>query len=397
MTTPIVASGLDRIELDARDRIAGRRVSLLCHPASVNARLEHARLVLARAGADIVSLLGPEHGIDATAQDMAAVGHGSRDQVPIHSLYGSHAESLRPTADMFCDADVLVCDLQDIGSRYYTYVWTVVLAAEVALAAGLSVLVLDRPNPLGGCDRDVEGGSIEPGYESFVGLHPVATRHGMTVGELAKLALQERRAAGIERFEVVACTGWRRHMAFNATGLPWVMPSPNMPTLDTAWIYPGQCLLEGTNLSEGRGTTRPFELFGAPWLDGTALCAAIDPACLPGVHLRPTAFEPTFQKHAQQRCGGAQIHVLDRDRVQSLLTTYAILRAAWQLGAGASAWRAEAYEFVTDKPAIDLLAGGSWLRDGIEAGTDPRDLVAAQAHARDQFVARRRAFLIYDD
>ncbi|TPV92271.1 MAG: DUF1343 domain-containing protein [Myxococcales bacterium FL481] len=394
----IVATGLDRIEHEARDRVAGQRVTLLCHPASVNRRLEHATRVLPRVGAEIVSLLGPEHGIDAAAQDMAAVDHhaASSDPVPVYSLYGADKESLRPEPAMFHGADTLVCDLQDIGARYYTYVWTVVLAAEAALEAGLSVVVLDRPNPLGGRDVDVEGGTVQPGFESFVGLHPVSTRHGMTLAELTQMTLAERGAKHRERCHIVPCTGWRRAMDFAQTGLPWVMPSPNMPTLDTAWIYPGQCLLEGTNLSEGRGTTRPFELFGAPWLDGSRLEAAIGASDRPGLSLRPTSFQPMFQKHAGERCGGAQIHIRDRAAVRSVRTTYALLCAAWRLGGNNAQWRTEAYEFVSDIPAIDLLAGGPWLREGIESGASALELVSSQAHARDNFVARRRAFLIYD-
>jgi uncharacterized protein YbbC (DUF1343 family) len=297
---------------------------------------------------------------------------------------------------MLHGAEWLVIDLQDVGARYYTYVWTAVLAAEVALGAGVRVLILDRPNPLGGREEWVEGGGIDPGQESFVGLHDVAVRHGMTLGELARMAIVERGRAAHDRLELLECAGWRRGLLFPDTGLPWVLPSPNMPTLDTALVYPGQCLLEGTNLSEGRGSTRPFEVFGAPWLDGRALAAAIaDDA--PGLALRPLAFKPMFQKHGGRRCGGLQLHVRAPAEVRSLRTTWAVLGAAWRLGRGEMRWRTEAYEFVADRPAIDLLAGGPWLRAAVEAQADVGGLLAAQEPARRAFLARRRGFLRYAD
>jgi uncharacterized protein YbbC (DUF1343 family) len=300
---------------------------------------------------------------------------------------------------MLHDAQWLVIDLQDIGARYYTYVWTAVLAAEVALNAGVKVLLLDRPNPLGGLEAWVEGGAVEPGQDSFVGLHDVAVRHGMTIGELARMAIVERGKASARGLEVLQCGGWRRAQMLPATGLPWVLPSPNMPTFETAQVYPGQCLLEGTNLSEGRGSTRPFEIFGAPWLDGRALAAALaaDPDATPGLAIRPLGFKPMFQKFAGQRCGGVQLHVRDPHAVRSLQTTWAILAATWRLGQGAMRWRTEAYEFVADRPAIDLLAGGSWLRAAVEAGAPLGELLRAQEPARRAFLERRREFLIYPD
>lgn len=406
-----MSTGLDRLGRGEGPDLRDVPVALLCHPASVDRDLTHARRVLAQVGARTVSLLGPEHGIDAAAQDMETVADGdlvgsaaatrSADGTPIYSLYGDTFESLIPTADMFHGAQWLVCDLQDVGARYYTYVWTVVLAAEVALDAGLSVLVLDRPNPIGGTEAWVEGGRVEPGEESFVGLHDVAVRHGMTVGELCRMTLTERRAEAPSpaRLMVLEAAGWRRDMLFSDTGLPWVLPSPNMPTFDTALVYPGQCLLEGTNLSEGRGTTRPFELFGAPWIDGQALLDALDPADFPGLGLRPVGFKPMFQKHGGSRCGGLQLHVRAPAAVRSLRSTWALLRAMWHLpGQTESArmrWRTERYEFVDDRPALDLLAGGPWLRAAIEAGETAASIEASQADARAAFLRRRAPFLIY--
>lgn len=400
--SPPVRSGLDRLARGDGPDLRGRPVALLCHPASVTAGLAHATDVLAGpVGADVVSQLGPEHGLDAAAQDMEVVAAGTctSGHVPTYSLYGDDFASLSPTPAMLHGAQWLVIDLQDIGARYYTYVWTAVLAAEVALAAGVKVLLLDRPNPLGGLEAAIEGGAIDPGQESFVGLHDVAVRHGMTLGELARMAIVERGLADPTRLEVLACAGWRRSMLAPATGLPWVLPSPNMPTLDTALVYPGQCLLEGTNLSEGRGTTRPFEIFGAPWLDGRALADALrgEPDAIPGLAVRPLGFKPTFQKFAGRSCGGVQLHVRDAAAVRSLQTSWAVLTAAWRLGQGAMRWRTERYEFVDDRPALDLLAGGPWLRAAVEAQAPLAELLAAQEPGRRAFIARRRPFLLYPE
>jgi len=399
---PAVRTGLDRLARGEGPDLRGRPVALLCHPASVTARLEHASEVLpGPVGARLVSLLGPEHGLDAAAQDMEVVSQetGPKGHVPTYSLYGDSFASLSPTPAMLHGAAWLVIDLQDVGARYYTYVWTAVLAAEVALAAGCRVLLLDRPNPLGGLDAWVEGGAIAAGQESFVGLHDVAVRHGMTLGELARMAIVERARAPHAGLELLQCAGWRRGMLFTDTGLPWVLPSPNMPTLDTALVYPGQCLLEGTNLSEGRGTTRPFEIFGAPWLDGRALATALraEAEALPGLEVRALGFKPMFQKFAGQRCGGVQLHVRAPAGVRSLQTSWAVLRAAWRLGGGGMRWRTEPYEFVADRPAIDLLAGGPWLRAAIEAQAPLRELLAAQEPERLAFLERRREFLLYPD
>lgn len=398
----VVRSGLDRLAHGDGPDLRGRPVALLCHPASVTADLAHATDVLAGpVGATLVSLLGPEHGLDAAAQDMETVaqGTGTSGHVPTYSLYGDDFASLSPTPEMLHGAQWLVIDLQDIGARYYTYVWTAVLAAEVALAAGVRVLLLDRPNPLGGLEKWIEGGAIDPGQESFVGLHDVAVRHGMTLGELARMAIVERGRVDDTNLQVLECFGWRRSMLAPATGLPWVLPSPNMPTLDTALVYPGQCLLEGTNLSEGRGTTRPFEIFGAPWLDGRALADALraEPEAIPGLGVRPLGFKPMFQKFAGQRCGGVQLHVREPAAVRSLQTTWAILKAAWRLGQGAMRWRSERYEFVDDRPALDLLAGGPWLRAAVEGQMPLTEMLAAQEVGRRAFAVRRRPYLLYPD
>ncbi|MGB1700298.1 MAG: exo-beta-N-acetylmuramidase NamZ family protein, partial [Nannocystaceae bacterium] len=372
-----VRTGTDRLAAGEGPSLTSAPVAVLCHPASVDRNLVPVQEVLRRRGARIVSLLGPEHGIDAAAQDMEGVeDHAPADvATPVYSLYGDEFESLRPTPAMFHDAAWLVVDLQDVGARYYTYVWTALMAVEEALKCNLRVLILDRPNPLGGTDAWVEGGRVEPGEESFVGFHDVAVRHGMTLAEIVTMAIHERGVEGTDRVTVLECAGWDRGMLFSETGLPWVLPSPNMPTLETALVYPGQCLLEGTNFSEGRGTTRPFELFGAPFIDGEALRGDLSPADFPGLGLRVVHFKPTFQKHQHASCGGLQLHVRAPREVRSLRSSYALLAACWNRWPESCDWRTERYEFVDDRPAIDLLAGGRWLRDMVESGAQAADMV----------------------
>lgn len=391
----MVRCGLQVLVEERRPLVSGRRVGLLCHPASVDGRLVHATTRLREAGAQIECLLAPEHGVGGEAQDMVAVP-GCRDDalgVPVHTLYGTTEESLRPRAEWLAGLDALLIDLQDIGSRYYTFVWTMLHAMEVCAAVGVQVVVLDRPNPVDGCT--IEGPGIADGYRSFVGRHDVPVRHALTIGELARLLVSELRLD--VALEVVPMRGWRRAMSFAETGLPWVLPSPNMPTPDTAIVYPGGCLLEGTNVSEGRGTTRPFEIVGAPWIDGPALVRALDTEDLPGAAFRPLCFSPTFHKHAGQTCGGIQLHVVDRARFRPLLVGVALIACIRRLWPRHFAYREEPYEFVTDRPAIDLLAGGPWLREGLARGAGVAELRSHWRAAEQAFAARRRPFLIYPE
>lgn len=394
-----VATGLDRVaagEPEAIARIAGRRVGLVAHPASVDRRLVHARDVLCAAGANIVALFGPEHGFGGEAQDMIGVTD-ARDPVTgasIRSLYGGTVADLSPRAEWLAGLDALVVDLQDVGSRYYTFVWTAALALRAAARAGVETIVLDRPNPLGG--EIIEGAAQRPGYRSFVGLYDVPVRHGMTIGELATMV------RALERLDeralsVVKMTGWDRACSWAETELPWVLPSPNMPTPDTARVYPGGCLLEATNLSEGRGTTRPFEIFGAPFLDGRALAEAVT---APGVVLRALTFQPTFHKHARVPCGGVQVHVTDRGALRSYALYLELVAKARELSGDAFRWREEPYEFVavTDRPAIDLLTGGPEYRQALRGGADADALgavLAREAAGAQAFADARRAWLLY--
>ena len=305
-----VRCGLERL-LARPEPVRGLRVGLVCNPTTVTPDLVHGSLALAAArGVELVALFGPEHGIAANAQDLVEVGH-SRDRatgLPVYSLYG---ETRVPTAEMLKGVDALVFDVQDVGSRYYTFIYTLLHVMQACAREGKRVVVLDRPNPLGGDALD--GNVLEAEYRSFVGMHPLAVRHGMTVGELALMFRQE---LGLHLdLWIVEMKGWRRSQEYEDTGLPWVLPSPNMPTVDAAFVYPGGCLVEGTNLSEGRGTTRPFELVGAPWLDATTLARSLERERIPGVGFRATSFTPTFQKHAGELCHGVQVHV---ERPQAL-------------------------------------------------------------------------------
>ncbi|MEZ4359855.1 MAG: DUF1343 domain-containing protein [Kofleriaceae bacterium] len=384
-----VETGLAQLAADARP-LRGRRVGLLMNPTAVDDRLRHA-LELLRPQVQVTALFGPEHGVTGAAQDMIEVGNAVEGELPEFSLYGATEASLTPTPEMLEHVDVLVYDIQDIGSRYYTFVWTMVLAMRAAAAAGKAFVVLDRPNPIGG--DLVEGGAIAPGFESFVGLLSVPNRHGLTAGEIAQWRAREERLD--LDLTVVLMRGWRRELGFAETGLPWVQPSPNMPTLDTALVYPGMCLVEGTELSEGRGTTRPFELAGAPWLDPAALAASLNAYGLPGCAFRPATFHPMFQKHAHVTTHGVQLHLTDRRAFRPYLTGVAFLKACRDQDPERFAWRTRAYEFVDQIPAIDLLCGSAQVREGIDAGARLEDLASTWAAAEDEHRRRRDELLLY--
>lgn len=397
-STPTVASGLDRLVAEDFARLRGRRTGLVTHPAAVDARLRDAAgLFTASKNVRLSAIFGPEHGLYGQAQDLESVSdkEAAAPAVRSYSLYGSTAASLRPTPEQLADLDLLVVDLQDVGSRYYTFQATMKYCLEAAAPLGLPVLVLDRPNPIAG--HLVEGPRLRPGYESFVGCHDIAIRHGLTIGELALLYQAALDAAGTPvDVEVIPCEGWRRTMWFDETGLPWVLPSPNMPALDTAVVYPGQCLIEGTNLSEGRGTTRPFELCGAPWLDPLELARRMNAAGLPGVVFRPVRFRPTFQKHAGVDCGGVQLHVTDREAFRPVRTSLALLIEIRRLDPDRFAWRTAEYEFVTDPIAIDLLFGSDRERRAIEAGGSWEEIAAAWDDDEQAFGMRRHHAWLYE-
>jgi uncharacterized protein YbbC (DUF1343 family) len=365
----MIQTGLDRLlaEPHRLRQLGGRAYGLLAHGAAVTGDLRpiHRALAASPAGPPR-ALFGPEHGFYGVEQDMVAAAGGSDPLtgVPIVSLYGAGEETLRPRAEAFAGLELLIVDLQDVGARYYTYAATAVWAAEAALAAGCEVWVLDRPNPLGGVE--VEGNLPAAGYESFVGAFRLPVRHGLTLGEL--MLLEARRRGWRQAPEVWPLAGWDRRARWPETGLAWIAPSPNMPSPATALIYPGGCLIEATELSEGRGTTRPFQLTGAPALDPAALADFLNGRGLAGVAFLPTWFRPQFQKHRGEACGGVELVVTDPDRFRPYRTGVELLRAVARVAPRQLAWRRAAYEFVADRPAIDLLTGGPECRAALEHG-----------------------------
>jgi uncharacterized protein YbbC (DUF1343 family) len=339
-------------------KFRGARIGALLHPASVScSNLEHASRILERYNSDLFRLaafFGPQHGFLGQTQDNMVEWKGyehPRLHIPVYSLYGEHRE---PTAEMLDGLDVVVVDLQDIGARYYTFIWTLYLCMRASERSGTAVVVFDRPNPINGVTT--EGPVLNPSYKSFVGMHPIPIRHGRTIAELAK----QFRDEAFPRCELslLPMKNWSRAMWFDQTGLPWVMPSPNMPTLDTATVYPGTCLLEATNISEGRGTTRPFEIFGAPFIDPETLCNELNGLRLPGVYFRENYFQPTFHKFAGELCGGAQIHVTERNAFHPFQTGLEIIRLTRRLYPHQFAWKQPPYEYETKKLPIEILLGG---------------------------------------
>jgi uncharacterized protein YbbC (DUF1343 family) len=376
----------------ASPRLHGARVGVVCNHASVDRGFAH---IVDRLSEDshirLAAIFGPQHGFRSDVQDnMIETPH--RDdpsrRVPVYSLY---SETREPTAEMLRGLDVLVVDLQDIGARIYTYIYTMANCLRACGRHRLPVIVCDRPNPINGVT--VEGETLVRGFESFVGLFPIPMRHGMTIGELARL-FNDAFDLGAT-VEVAAMEGWRREMYADATGLPWVMPSPNMPTLDTAIVYPGTVLFEGTMVSEGRGTTRPFELVGMPGVDAERFAAAMNALALPGVFFRPAVFEPTFQKHARTACGGCQIHVTDRDAFRPVLTGAALIQMFLKSSPATFAWRQPPYEYEHEKLPIDILAGSSRLRQQIESQVHPTQIAESWQEDEAAFRTRRQPFLLY--
>jgi uncharacterized protein YbbC (DUF1343 family) len=385
-------TGLERLLADPPPWLAGQRLGLLCNPASVGPGFLHAReLLSARFPGRLRVLFSPQHGFQAEKQDNMVESGDLIDPLlglPVFSLYGA---TRIPTRAMFADIDVLVVDLQDVGTRVYTFAYTLSYCMETARDCGKRVLVLDRPNPVGG-DR-LEGGLLRPEWASFVGRYPLPMRHGLTLAELACL-FNGRFGIGGD-LEVVPMSGWARPMRFRETGLPWVAPSPNLPTPEAALVYPGQVLWEGTNVSEGRGTTQPFELFGAPYLDVAAVAAAAAPAALEGAVLRPVAFEPTSNKWQGQCCRGFQIHVTDPHRLHPYRLTLALLQAVIRRHPTEFAWRPPPYEYEFEKQPIDLLLGDASLRRRLEALEPPAEIERSWACELEEFDRMTREIRLY--
>jgi uncharacterized protein YbbC (DUF1343 family) len=374
-----------------RELVRGRTVGIVCNPSSVSIGYQHVLDCATAAGVRIGAIFGPQHGWRSDVQDnMIETPHvtDGRRRVPVYSLY---SETREPTAEMLDGLDALVIDLQDVGTRVYTYIYTMAHCLIAAKRSALPVIVCDRPNPVGGVA--VEGPVLEESCTSFVGEYPIPLRHGMTIGELAML-FNEHFGIGA-KVEVVRMQDWSRSSYHDETGLPWVMPSPNIPTLDSATVYPGMVLFEGTNVSEGRGTTRPFELAGAPWVDPEPFAAALNGQRLPGVHFRPVMFEPTFHKHARVACGGCQIHVTDRAAFLPVLSAVALIDAFRQADPAQFAWRDPPYEYEYVRQPIDLLYGSPRLREALASGTTPAEIADGWTAQLNAFLKIRQRFLLY--
>jgi uncharacterized protein YbbC (DUF1343 family) len=383
--------GLDALVNAGVAPLAGKRVGLVTHPAARAWDNRSSVEAFAEAGnLELAALFGPEHGWAGDAQDLEGVPGVGRDFVtglPVTSLYGETFESLTPTPEMLRGLDVLVIDLQDVGARYYTFQATMLYCMEAAARVGLPVMVLDRTNPLD--RREIEGPTIRPGFESFVGAHPIPVVHGMTIGELARLYQAER----VPTLDLTVIESDRESVLGWSWERDWLPPSPNMPTLDTVAVYPGMCLIEGTNLSEGRGTTRPFEYVGFPGMNPERLADRLRAADVPGIEFVPVQFRPTFQKHAGKTCGG--VFIIPRADFRPVRTGLAVLCAFRELLGDRFRWRTETYEFVSHIPAIDLLFGSDRERLAIDAGQPWREIAAAWEPEEEAFRQRREPYLLY--
>jgi uncharacterized protein YbbC (DUF1343 family) len=383
------------IEVLLRDRLPefqGARLGAVVHPASVLPDLRHtADVIRLEWTLNLRALFGPQHGARGELQDNMIESEFYVDpdtKLPVHSLYGA---TRRPSKDMLRDVDMLLYDLQDVGTRVYTFIHTMAFCMQSCEEYGKRMVILDRPNPVNGIQ--VEGNLLQPDYASFVGLYPIPMRHGMTAGEMALMLNEE---FGIHcDLEVVPMEGWRRDMWFDQTGLPWIQPSPNLPTLDSASVYPGMVLVEGTGLSEGRGTTRPFEYVGAPFIQPATLAGSLREMRLPGVFFRPAYFQPTFHKWAGQMCGGVQLHITNRECFEPYLTGISVLSAVRSLYPADFKWRQPPYEYEYGKLPIEILCGGPEVPRQIEQAVPPEQVRASWQTELARFLDRRAHYLLY--
>ena len=387
-----VKLGLEKLLEAEHALVRGARVGLICNQASVDHAYHHAAdLVHGHPDIQLRALFGPQHGIRGDVQDNMIETSHSLDRktgLPVHSLY---SETREPTDEMLQDIDVLLFDMQDVGCRIYTFVYTLANCMRAARRLGKRVVVCDRPNPINGAS--LAGNILEPEYESFVGQFPLPTRHGMTVGELARL-FNEHFKIGCD-LEVITMDGWKRHFWHDDTDAPWVLPSPNMPTLDSATVFPGTVHFEGTQVSEGRGTTKPFELIGAPYIDPDAYADRLNALALPGVYFRSCVFQPTFQKHAGISCGGVQIHVTDRDVFEPWFAGIAMTKLIHDMYKDEFRWKEPPYEYVYDKNPFDVISGTAKIREAFEKGTDLETINEETKVPLEEFKALREPFLLY--
>ncbi|HRH43795.1 MAG TPA: DUF1343 domain-containing protein, partial [Pyrinomonadaceae bacterium] len=378
--------GLEKVLENPEKYFGNKRIGLICNQATVNHQFQHAAdLFFEHPGINLTTLFGPQHGIRGDVQDnMIETGHTTDPQteLPIYSLY---SETRQPTEKMLENIDLLVFDLQDVGTRVYTFIYTMANAMKACAKFGKKFVVLDRPNPINGVD--VEGNILELGHESFVGMFPIPMRHGMTIGELAQLFNED--------FElhcdltVVKMDGWSREDYADETDCPWVMPSPNMPTVDTAVVFPGTVYFEGTLLSEGRGTTRPFEIIGAGYINSKVYCDALTDLNLAGVIFRPIGFIPTFQKEAGKACGGAFIHVTDRNSFKPVITGIALAKIAFDLYPNDFKWKNTPYEYVFDRNPFDVIHGSTKLREAFEQGKSVKEIQEMWTKGEQEFIKQR--------
>lgn len=392
MTRRQVKLGLERLLKGELRLLQGARVGLVCNQASVNHTFHHAAdLLYEQPGVELRALFGPQHGIRGDVQDNMIETEHTLDRktgLPIHSLY---SETREPTEAMLKDLDVVVFDMQDVGCRIYTFAYTMANCMRAARKFGRKVIVCDRPNPINGVD--VAGNVLEAEHASFVGQFPIPTRHGMTLGELAWMFNQHFELNC--DLEVVKMQGWQRDLWHDQTDAPWVMPSPNMPTLDSATVFPGTVHFEGTQLSEGRGTTRPFELVGAPYVNSEEYARHLNDLNLPGVFFRSCIFRPTFQKHAGVSCGGVQVHVTDRNTFESVIAGVAMVKTAHDLYPTKFHWKEPPYEYVFDRNPFDVIAGSSSVRGAIEKGIALEDIQQSWNEGLNAFKQTREGYLLY--
>jgi uncharacterized protein YbbC (DUF1343 family) len=382
--------GIERLLTDQKSALRGLKLGLVCNQASVDHSFKHAADLL-HSATNLRALFGPQHGIRGDVQDnMVETGHtiDSRTNLPVHSLY---SETREPTELMLKDLDALVVDLQDVGCRIYTFIYTLANCMRAARRFDKKVIVCDRPNPISGVQ--VAGNLLDPMFESFVGQFPLPTRHGMTIGELA-LLFNKHFDIGCD-LEVIKMRGWERDFWFDETDAPWVLPSPNMPTVNTAAVFPGTVHLEGTQLSEGRGTTRPFELVGAPYIEAFAYSEALNRLNLEGVYFRPCGFQPTFQKHAGIACGGVQIHVIDRRKFESVSAGVAVVKTAYDMYPEEFKWKVPPYEYVYDRNPFDVISGTDKLRLAIESQVPLGEIIDSWGTGIDFFENLRTPYLLY--
>jgi uncharacterized protein YbbC (DUF1343 family) len=387
-----VKLGIEKVLDGGCDALRGARAGLICNQASVDRAYRHAADLFVQSPIiDLTTLFGPQHGIRGDVQDNMVETSHEKDAATDLLVYSLYSETREPTAEMLQDVDALVFDLQDVGCRVYTFIYTMANAMRACAKHGKMFIVCDRPNPIGGVE--VEGSLLEPGHESFVGQFPIPMRHGMTVGELALLFNKEF-GIGCD-LEVVTMDGWDREMYYEATGCSWVMPSPNMPTADTAVVFPGTVYFEGTQVSEGRGTTRPFEQIGAPFVDADRFAAEMNALALPGVYFRPTVFMPTFQKHAGRGCGGVFLHVSGRNTFKPVITGIALTGKLLELYPEDFLWKEPPYEYEYERNPFDVIAGTLELRRALEKGNCLEDIAGSWEADEKAFRELRPEYMLY--